>query len=314
MLYFIVNNASRSGKGRKQWEQIKSYMAEKEITYKAYLTKHPGHATELAKSICELEDSDIGIVIIGGDGTINEVINGITDFSKVRIAVIPNGSGNDFARGMGLSNDALTTLDEIVNTYSAGATSYTPIDLGQVKWDKDSKSRLFAISSGIGLDAIVCKATNESFIKKILSFLHLSSMSYGILTVKCLFSMTTFETEIESCSEYTEALFYSKMIYLAAMNQFAEGGGVPMAPGATCTDGLLSFGSASGIPKWKTFLCFPLLLKGKHQKIKGFKRLDARNLSLKLSAPTSLHTDGEYLGETDTVSFSCLDGIVKYMK
>lgn len=314
MLYFIVNSASKSGKGRKQWEQIKEYMFDNAIVYKAFLTKHAGHATELAKSISELDDDDIGIVVVGGDGTINEVINGISDFSKVRLAVIPNGSGNDFCRGMNISNDALSTLEDIIDIFSKGRECYTPIDLGQTKWNNNECSRLFAISSGIGLDAIVCKATNESLLKRILNIFHLASMSYGILTVKCLFSMETIEAEIESCSTYTEELSFKKLIYLAAMNQFAEGGGVPMAPDANCTDGLISFGNASGIPKWKTFLCFPLLLKGKHQKIKGFRRIDAKALSLKLSSPIALHTDGEYLGEVGDVSFNCLEGIVRYMK
>ena len=72
-------------------------MEENGIEYIPHTTTCKGEATQIAGRISS-EKQDADIIIIGGDGTINEVINGLRDFSKVRLGVIPAGSGNDFAR------------------------------------------------------------------------------------------------------------------------------------------------------------------------------------------------------------------------
>ena len=94
---------------------------------------------------------------------------------------------------------------------------------------------------------------------------------YLMLTVQTLFSMRTFQANVTTNGE-TES--YENMIFAAAMNLRAEGGGVPMAPESVPDDGKISLSSASGIPKWKTFFLLPLLAMGKQGRIRGFgKRL-----------------------------------------
>lgn len=82
MLYFIVNETARSGKGRRIWNELAEVLAERNTPYKAWITRYEGHAGVLAAEICEKNDDDICMVVVGGDGTANEVINGITDFEK----------------------------------------------------------------------------------------------------------------------------------------------------------------------------------------------------------------------------------------
>lgn len=96
---------------------------------------------------------------MGGDGTINEVINGICDFSKVKIGIIPTGSGNDFVRGMGITKNPKTIIEKVINN-----SDEKLIDLGIAT--TEFGRRYFAISGGIGLDAIVCKKALESKQKK----------------------------------------------------------------------------------------------------------------------------------------------------
>ena len=317
MLYFIVNTASRTGYGAENWYKIREELKKNEVSYKAYETRYAGHAKELAQKISRLPDDDICIVVAGGDGTVNEVLNGIGDFEKVRFAVIPTGSGNDFARGLGIGKDTVKNLSGIIKAAKQGSTSYKRIDLGRVTWqDQDGeKSRIFGISSGIGLDALVCKTVDRSLLKKILNFFHLGKLSYSIMTVYQLFAMDTAEVEMEALdqgkAESRKQLH--KMIFRAAMNLYAEGGGVPMAPKASFEDGKLSFCSAAGVPKWQTFLYLPKLLKAKHENLAGFCVEDAEKVKLKLSKQMVLHADGEYLGDVGEVSFEALKGILKYM-
>jgi YegS/Rv2252/BmrU family lipid kinase len=252
MYYFIVNYTGGSGKAKKTWDRVHFLLKQKGINYKAYVTKYTGHATELAKRISELEEEDIRLVVVGGDGTINEVLNGITDFSRIRFGLIPTGSGNDFARGMGIPKDTDAALDMMLS-----ATRGVDIDLGEVTTENGYK-RIFGISSGIGLDAIVCKKMLSSKTKNILNRFRIGHVAYILLTISTLFSMETYKVKVwmklSNGKDSDQSLSFKDLIFLAAMNFPAEGGGVPMNPMAKYDDGLLSICAVSGIPKWRTFL------------------------------------------------------------
>lgn len=300
MLYFIVNTTSRSGRGLVVWKKVKSVLKENGIKFKAYETKYEKHATELARKLTDNVKEITDIVVLGGDGTINEVINGIVDFENVRFGVIPTGSGNDFARGLGIKGKPEEIIKNII-----GQINSTPIDIGKVTWG-ENKSRLFAISSGVGLDAIVTKKTNTSRLKKVLNKLKLGKLTYVILTVQTLFSMDTFDVNIDD--EDNDNRRFDKVIFMACMNFRDEGGGVPMAPGASPTDGKLSVASAAGIPKWKTFFCLPLLVAAKQDKIKEFDIFESGKYILTTDKPATLHTDGEYIADVTEVHYECLKG------
>ena len=242
MLYFIVNQTARTGKSSKVWEKVQTLLADVDIPYKFYMTEYENHATELAKMISQKDDMDICIIVVGGDGTMNEVINGIVDFERVRFGIIPAGSGNDFGRGLGIGKDVEENVKRIIRAYQSGRECYQSMDLGKVSWDSGTKSRFFAISSGVGM---------------------------------------------------------------AAMNLRAEGGGVPMAPKATPFDGRLSLSNASGIPKWRTFFCLPVLVAAKHERIKGFHVTESTLAKVTIAKPFVLHADGEYCGDVTEATFTC---------
>ena len=87
MLYFIVNEKSRSGRGAQIWKEVQRELVKRGIHYRHYVTEHEGHATRLAVEICAKTDDDICLAVVGGDGTANEVINGITHPEKVRFGL-----------------------------------------------------------------------------------------------------------------------------------------------------------------------------------------------------------------------------------
>lgn len=115
MLYFIVNEKSKSGNAKQIWKEIEEVLKVRNVSYQAFVSEYRGHAGKLAAEICAMDDNDICLVAVGGDGTANEVINGITDFEKVRFGVIPTGSGNDLARGLLLSKDPKNGAIHILN-------------------------------------------------------------------------------------------------------------------------------------------------------------------------------------------------------
>ncbi|MCI5858135.1 MAG: YegS/Rv2252/BmrU family lipid kinase [Agathobacter sp.] len=302
MLYFIVNQTARTGKSSKVWEKVQTLLADVDIPYKFYMTEYENHATELAKMISQKDDMDICIIVVGGDGTMNEVINGIVDFERVRFGIIPAGSGNDFGRGLGIGKDVEENVKRIIRAYQSGRECYQSMDLGKVSWDSGTKSRFFGISSGVGMDAIVCKKALHSGMKTFLNKLHLGKMTYILLTIQTLFSMDTATVEVVYDKE---SRHFERLIFMAAMNLRAEGGGVPMAPKATPFDGRLSLSNASGIPKWRTFFCLPVLVAAKHERIKGFHVTDSTLAKVTISKPFVLHADGEYCGDVTEATFTC---------
>ena len=319
MYYFIVNYTGGSGNARRTWNRVHYLLNEKNIEYKAYVTKKQGHAKKLAEKISSFEDDDIRLIVVGGDGTINEVLNGVTDFSKIRFGIIPTGSGNDFARGMGLPVDTIRVLDIILNSIE-GKT----IDLGEVVTG-DGDRRIFGISSGIGLDAIVCKKTINSKLKKVLNKLRIGKLTYLFLTVSSLFSMQTYDVKVQMKlsdktkmvdgfeTEDIEEIDFSKLIFLAAMNMTAEGGGVPMCPSALNDDGKISICAASGITKFKAFFTLPKLVKAKHEGKKGFLHKDVESLILDADREMVLHADGEYVGDVKHIEIRVLKNVLNVL-
>lgn len=313
MYYFIVNLTSRTGKARKIWIDVEHELNRRKITYEAYITQYVGHAQELADSLCtkaleykKEHEEDVCLVVVGGDGTVNEVVNGMHHFEEIHFGFIATGSGNDLGRGLKIAQNPVEALERILN-----AKEVFPMDLGKVT-DENGVSRYFAISSGIGIDADVCKMALTSQLKKILNHIGLGSLTYVLLTLKALFTMPT--TEVVASFDGGEERTISRMIFMAGMNHPWEGGGVPMAPQADCQDGKISICCVYGIPKWKAFFLLPLLVKGKHEGIKGIEIIECESYELHLKKPMVLHGDGEYLGEQSLIKFVCEKGKLQLLK
>lgn len=319
MLHFIVNIRGGSGKAFLKWNKVQKILKDRNIEHKVHVTQHAGHASQIARELSLSGDEDLRLVVVGGDGALNEVINGIgankkgeadiSNFSKVKIGLIPTGSGNDFSRGMEIPRHSPEkALDIILN-----AGEGRKIDLGKATVLDDGKndSSLFAISSGFGLDAIVGTGINTAKIKKILNFMHLGKLSYGLYTVQTLFTMKTYSVKMKFDGE--EAKSFKKMIFLANMNFGAEGGGVPMNNEARGDDGELSMCMAHGVPKILTFFFFPFLLFGAQKHLPGFLMRNYKTLEIESDKPSVLHTDGEFRGNVRHVKWEVLPGAMTFL-
>ena len=157
----------------------------------------------------------------------------------------------------------------------------------------------------MGIDAFVCKEAQHSVLKRVLNAIGLGSMTYVCLTVKSLFTMPVVRAQVGFDDGEMRTL--EQVIFIAAKNQRVEGGGVPMAPRANAFDEKLSVCLVHGIPRWKTFFLLPVLVLGKHEKVKGFEIVDCKKLQVKLAKKAVLHTDGEYCGMHNCVEISCLE-------
>lgn len=292
MYYFIVNPVSRSGHGLEVWKQTENTLKKRKIAYKALFTKCSGHATELTQKITK-EFSSGTIVAIGGDGTINEVLNGLPKTHDFALSFIPVGSGNDFARGMTLPNDPQESLERIL---SKDAPMF--MDTGCIQTPK-RKGR-FAISASIGYDAEVCYDATHSNMKKFLNKLHLGKLVYAYSAVKLLFSFRPSPMDVELDGK---KLHYDKAYLIAAMNLQYEGGGFHFCPGASCHDDILDFLVVHSLPKLAVLFLFPTAYFAKHTLFPGIEIVKGKEMKVKSGIAYKLHQDGEYAGLSDTVTF-----------
>ena len=96
--YFIVNPGSRTGRGKGIWNSLEDKVKAAGIEYEVFCTKKAGDATEYAKKICEEHPEMKRIIMVGGDGTANESINGLENYGHFELGYVPTGSSNDLAR------------------------------------------------------------------------------------------------------------------------------------------------------------------------------------------------------------------------
>jgi diacylglycerol kinase family enzyme len=185
MYHFIVNPSSSSGKGLAVWTKVEAILSQKHIKYRATLLEHPGEAREIAAS-GTLKGK---VILVGGDGTINEFLSGLSSFEGITFGYIPTGSGNDFARGMRLPAAPAEALEKIL---TSRRRRY--INIGTVS--ADGISRSFAVSSGAGYDAAVCHEADRDQAKELLNRFRAGKLIYFKNALKMLFSMKTFSLRL----------------------------------------------------------------------------------------------------------------------
>ena len=161
MYHIIVNPASKSGRGAKIWSMLEPVLHQKKVAYKVFISREAGQVIrfvqELSSSLLESDpENTVKLIVLGGDGTLNETLQGIGDFSRVQIGYIPTGSSNDMARDLKLPKDPLEVLERILScrepafmdlgclTYNRTSEQYSRLPSAQ-----PAKKRYFAVSSGI---------------------------------------------------------------------------------------------------------------------------------------------------------------------
>ncbi len=309
MHYFIVNPNARSHQGIVIWKGIKQVLDEREIDYREILTNRPGDATKAARRLTQNSDRKVNIVVLGGDGTLNETINGIEHISNVTLGYIPIGSSNDFARAMNISDTPIEILEEILNP-----KAYMKLDYGIVS--SGDYSRKYVVSAGIGYDAGVCYETNYSSIKKILNKLHLGKATYIVIAIKQLLTQKFVDGYI-SIDEENDIKLH-RLVLAATHIQKYEGGGLMFCPKADPTDGILDICIAMNIARLGVIGIIPKAYKGKHIKYRGIDNYTCKKVTIKTEMPLYVHTDGESFvaGEKflhNQVTFENSDDQIRYI-
>ncbi|MBO0448209.1 diacylglycerol kinase family lipid kinase [Enterococcus sp. MJM12] len=299
----LINQVSGNGNGKKTGAIIQNLLDEQKMSYESYYTEYAGHEAELAKELANSKligwtgeiKADYAdklyplLVVIGGDGTLHQVLNQFYRMDKeIPVSYIPGGSGNDFARGINLPKDPQKAFwaiqrakePQIINTltYEEKIQTETGLAINNI---------------GIGLDAAIVAATNDSMTKKTLNKYNLGSFAYIASIVKVLFTQKGFPILLEvNGEEFT----FKKAFLCTTTNHPYFGGGVAIAPMAKATVSDIDLVVVERISMIKIFGLIIRLITNKLTTSKHYHHFTGHKLRIVSTVPEYGQADGEVMG------------------
>jgi len=283
----IVNPNAGKGKGKKDWEKISSLMRKEAMTFTEKFTEEKGHAIVLTSD--GIKNGFRQIITVGGDGTLNEVVNGvfsnnICPTKDISLAMIPVGTGNDWGRMFGIPNDYEKAIKIIVSN------KLMLHDIGILKYyNGKEKKRYFINIAGLGFESEVVRRTNRQKDKgrngKAIYF-------YNLLLSLLAYRNTKAEIIIDGEKTYAD------VFSINVGNGRYCGGGMRQTPNALPDDGLLDVTVINGMGKFEIIRSLNMLYDGtilNHPKVDSYR---CKNIRVTSESLIEAQADGESLGHT----------------
>ncbi len=293
--FTIINPNAGNGKGKKDWSRILSLFERESIPIVSRFTRQKGQAMEFVRE--SIGSGFRKFISVGGDGTLNEVINGIftqelCSPKEIVTAMIPVGTGNDWGRMFGIP---------LVYEGSVGIIKENKQllhDIGVISYHEGNQQhkRYFINIAGLGFEALVVSKTNRQKEK--------GKSSKAIYFYNLLSSLISYR-KTESDVIIDGRILHSRVFSVNVGNGRYCGGGMRQTPDALPDDGLLDITVIKDMSRWEIIRSLKLLYDGtilSHPKVDGYR---SNNLLVESESPLYAEADGESLGHTP-VSFSII--------
>lgn len=279
----IVNPAAGAGRTARLWPQIMALFRGHGLRFEHELTEAPGHAIELARAAAR-NGYDM-VVSVGGDGTINEIVNGLYasgTMQDARLGIVSTGTGSDYIRTIGLPR----RFEQACRCFLR--PKKLTVDLGVVEYSRNGQTveRLFVNFAGMGFDAEIVRRTTQQF--KVLG--SLPSYLVGALVTLLAYRNKDINLAVDGETE-------DRRVCTVVMNNGRYGGGgMFTAPDADITDGLFDVMIIDDISKPDLLYSLPRIYKGTHLTHPRVTMKRAREVEISSVQPMQLQADGELLG------------------
>jgi diacylglycerol kinase (ATP) len=270
-----VNPASANGATGKRWPELERRANELGLAGETVVSERPGHLAEVARGA----PADTLLVVVGGDGTLNEVVNAVAQ-TGAEIAVLPAGTGQDFGRTHGIS----TRFDEAVEVALRGAAR--TIDLGRVT--TTAGERWFANVGSVGMSGAVAARANA--MSKRLG----GRATFFYALVREFLGWENTEVVVTLDGGERRGAMHDVVV----ANGRWHGGGMKLAPEASATDGLFDVVLIGDVSKLDFVTTAPKLYSGRHLSHPKVDLLRSRTVGVEAAAPLPVEVDGEPFGTT----------------
>ena len=280
---FLVNPAAEGGSVGRRWPELAHRAAALGLSGDALLSERPGQLGELAKRAVEQGASLL--VAVGGDGTVNEVVQGLAGRDGAELAVIPRGTGWDFARTYRIPR----RLEDAVAVARDGRTR--AIDLGRARyrdWDGSEAESYFANVASAGMSGAIAKRANET--SKALG----GKISYAWATLTVFARWRNAQISVVVGSEERSGPMYDVIV----ANGRYFGGGMKITPEAETDDGLFDVLLIGDVTKKDLVLTLPKIYRGTHLPHPKAELLRGSRVTIDAPIPLPVELDGEQPGTT----------------
>ncbi len=270
--HLISNPVAGKNKAAKNLAKAEEILTARGVSFQTHLSQGERDATEIARRLTKEGETDI--IVIGGDGTLHEVLNGIEDLSSCRLGLIPSGTGNDFADKAAIPCEVEAAISVILDG-EAKATDC--LDVGGVRCMN---------VAGLGIDVDVLERCQKGRLK--------GKIKYLWSLIRSLFAFKGYELEFVS-GERREK--HTALIG-AACNGSQIGGGIRVCPAADIEDGKLNALIVEDpCSKWKIIKAFLKLMKGKVLELPYATHFLCEELTVTPAKPCTVQLDGELYKE-----------------
>jgi diacylglycerol kinase (ATP) len=281
----IVNPVAGAGRTRKKWPYIRDLLKSIGLNFEYDFTEAPRHAIELAKSA--VQKGYEAVVSVGGDGTINEVVNGLYDsgtLKDVSLGIISTGTGSDYIRTIGIPRRYEDACKRLIDP------GKMIVDLGMVEYKNDGQAaeRLFVNFAGLGFDAEVVRATTLKY----KSLGGLSAYLLGLLTTLLCYKNREITLNVDG------EVVNKKVCAAITSNGKYGGGRMFVAPDADLTDGYFDVLTIGDLSKPDLLWSLPRIYRGTHLTHRKVTMQRGREVEIQSSQRLLIQADGELLGET----------------
>ena len=225
------------------------------------------------------------LVVVGGDGTVYEAANGVAHRKGVELAVVPRGTGWDFARSMGIPHD----VDAAFGVAAGGAAR--TIDLGRAtyrSWAGDEESALFANAASAGMSGAIARRANET--TKALG----GKISYAWATVAVFRRWRAADMDVTVDGERRRG----RMHDLFVANGWSVAGGMRVCPDARPDDGVFDVLTIGDLTKSDLVRNLPKLYRGTHLPHPKAELMRGATVTIEAAEPLPIQLDGEQPGTT----------------
>lgn len=294
-LEIIYNQRAGNGQSKSTWKKIADFLKANKIPFELHKTKSDGDGVRIAKKIADKVSLNERVLVIGGDGTLNQALNGVKQSKQpdTPLAYIPSGSGNDFSRGIKIKKQKpLILLQKIL-----AMSQPIQIDIAQATDlnDKHEKQQYFVNNIGIGFDASTVYFTNHSKRKDILNNLRMGTLAYVSSLLKVIRLQKGFPIDVFYQGQKKH---FENAYIVTATNHPYFGGGIAIDPKATPFDHKLDLVVVNKITG-KTFikLFTKLLTNGSHLQDKNVWYIQEPEFTIWDRHEEQGQMDGEELGK-----------------
>ncbi|QHZ48094.1 MULTISPECIES: YegS/Rv2252/BmrU family lipid kinase [unclassified Bacillus (in: firmicutes)] len=287
--YIIINPKAGNSAALRVWKSLQKELQKANISYRSFLTQHQGHAEVLARQISTIQDDRLKrLLVIGGDGTIHEVLNGLVSLGDIQLSVIPAGSANDFKRGFSVKKS------DVFKGMKRGGHSLTrTYALGGFR-TKDSVHELYFVNHlSLGFDACFLKKMSD--MPKWTFFFRLNHLIQPLLFLATAFTFKPFVLSYESGAEQRT---FKKIWFASVSNHPYYGGGMKIAPNANPREEQLDVMIIEDLPALKKAGLLFAMMFGKHIGKKGVTSFKTKDIYFHTNERVLFQADGELIGST----------------